>query len=483
MSKPKSASSVQVAQSGENYQHRSLAKEFALGTVKSRFYLVYLLIVLAIAGGAFAALRFLDRVRKVHPELTRSWELWVVMGATVLLLGLLWWVYRLFVSGILFPLRRMVERMSEITNALDQGRGDFTARIAVHKRDEIGELRTFYNRLIEVLQGIIVRVKSSSGEVHHMTEEVTAGSEELATRTSEQAASITETSTTLESFTAIVRRNSQNAEEVSTTLLEFNEDVQNKQELIHNVTKTKREIDDSSKKIENIINVINDISFQTNLLALNAAVEAARAGEAGRGFAVVASEVRNLAQKTAESSKTIQEIVTRNVESTRKGMDLVGETSTFFSSILQVMQTLVDKVEQITQGSREQSTGIEQIQDAISQLENVINQNAALVEEFSGMGKKMKGSAGELLDLVRDFTVEKAPSASGKPEVKGKPETKGKPEAKGKPPAPRTTASKPAPTHAPAGKKPPPPPDGGKGKGKDVAGDDFFGTGSGFEEF
>jgi len=307
----------------------------------------------------------------------------------------------IMIAGMVRPLVDASDIMAE----LSEGEGDLTIRIDVKTHDEIGKLGGNFNRFIEKLKDIVEQVKDSADEIYNGTREISAGSEDLSTRTSEQAASITETSTTLEGFTSIVKVNTENSEEVRQKLEAFNADMQTKRDLMDNVTTTMKEIEDSSKKIDNIITVINDISFQTNLLALNAAVEAARAGEAGRGFAVVAAEVRNLAQKTAESSKTIQDIVTKNVASTKKGMLLVNETSEFFSAIVQIMEEMVTKINEITNGSKEQSTGVEQINQAIMQLENVINQNAALVEELSATSKNMSANTRQLNDLVNRFKL------------------------------------------------------------------------------
>lgn len=310
--------------------------------------------------------------------------------------------------GASYMISRMVKPLidaTDIMEELSEGEGDLTIRLDVKTDDEIGRLSENFNNFIEKLNHILMQVKDSSGEINNGTREISAGSDDLSTRTSEQAASITETSTTLEGFTSIVKVNTENSEEVRDRLEKFNGEMETKKDLMTNVTSTMKEIEDSSKKIDNIIAVINDISFQTNLLALNAAVEAARAGEAGRGFAVVAAEVRNLAQKTAESSKTIQDIVTKNVESTKKGMLLVNETSEFFAAIMDIMSELVGKINEITEGSKEQSTGVEQINQAIMQLENVINQNAALVEELSATSKSMSSNTNQLNDLVNRFKL------------------------------------------------------------------------------
>jgi methyl-accepting chemotaxis protein len=207
----------------------------------------------------------------------------VILSVTAIGFFLGFLISWLSTRSITRPLKAMVERAKKLSS----GDVDMTKRLEIETRDEVGELGGWFNKFLDRLQKIIVKVKDSSIQLGESSNDVMRGGEDLATRTGEQAASLTETSTTVEEFSAILKQNSENAEETNNMLEAFNEEVGSRQELITNVTETMKEIDASSKKIDNIVNVINDISFQTNLLALNAAVEAARAGEAGRGFAVV----------------------------------------------------------------------------------------------------------------------------------------------------------------------------------------------------
>ncbi len=318
-------------------------------------------------------------------------------------------IFLTIVAVLYFSLKAVVMKpinnMNIALKDLSEGDADLTQRLTKERDDEIGLGIDLFNKFIERMQNIISGVKDGTEEVFSSAEEISNGNEDLSTRTNELAASITETSTTMEEFTALVKVNTENSEEADKILTEFNREIQVKSELIDNVTNTMKEISDSSKKIDSLVSVINDISFQTNLLALNAAVEAARAGDAGRGFAVVASEVRNLAGKTAESSKSIQEIVTANVSSTTKGMELVKETSELFSKIVNVLNDIVNKINTITTGSREQATGIEQINITITQMDSVSNQNASFVEKMSETGKSLQSSAVALQDLISQFRL------------------------------------------------------------------------------
>jgi len=400
---------TQVTEGGSpthsDFKKRRLRDEFKRGTVKSRLLVVYFLFLTQI----FLLLFFFYLVQQdmiIAGMVPFSWKMSVSLGLLLSLLALFFYLNRSITRNLLFPLRRMVERMIEITDSLALGRGNFTNRIDVFKKDEIGELRGYYNRLLELLQKMLQKVKMSSHDVNHLTDDIKSGSDELEGHTKEQTSSIAETTSTLEKFTHVVNENSRHADEVGATIQTFNQEIQQNRSLIDKVTTTMTEINDSSIKIDNIITVINDISFQTNLLALNAAVEAARAGEAGRGFAVVAAEVRNLAQKTAESSHTIQEIVTRNVESTKKGMELVQANSAFFASIVRVMQEIVEKIEKITEGTREQTRGIGDINATIGRLDEIINRNAALVMEFSSTAQKMQTSSSDLMFMVDNFDVD-----------------------------------------------------------------------------
>jgi methyl-accepting chemotaxis protein len=296
-----------------------------------------------------------------------------------------------------------IKKIAAVSYAL--GEGDLTHQVDLNRGDELGELSLSINQSVEQLGGLVKTVQSASAEITRSSEELSTGSIELAARTNQQAASLTETTATLEEFSAIVKSNNRNSADLKNSMDSFNQVLLANKELVSDVKNTMNQINDSSKRIDAIMNVINDISFQTNLLALNAAVEAARAGEAGRGFAVVANEVRNLAHKTSDSSKTIRDIIGQNVESTQLGIELVNQTDQSITRIVAQMKDLVVKINQINETTHEQATGFDQINTAISQIDVVVNQNAALSEEFSASSEHLKINAEDLLKLVKQFEV------------------------------------------------------------------------------
>ncbi|MCP5053382.1 MAG: methyl-accepting chemotaxis protein [bacterium] len=325
----------------------------------------------------------------------------LIIGIVVLLiLATAFFMIRFAVSG---PIRTMCHWAEDLA----EGETDFNRSIEVSSEDELGEFASWFNRIVERLGKLIVGVNKSSAILLGSSREVATGGQELADRSNQQASSVSVTSSALDEFSTTIDQNAAHSGEAAGKIEDFINEVENNKQLFSDLTESMTDIDDSSKQIDNIITVINDISFQTNLLALNAAVEAARAGEAGRGFAVVAAEVRNLAQKTAESSKMIQEIVSKNVDASRKGMELVSKTSTFFQSIREVLNEIAQKVTAIADGSREQSQHVEKIKRAVSQLEQVINQNTTMVEEFTSTGKTMETNADDLRQLVTGFLGDK----------------------------------------------------------------------------
>jgi methyl-accepting chemotaxis protein len=299
------------------------------------------------------------------------------------------------------PLRGITATMKDIA----QGEGDLTVRLDSSGKDELAELANWFNIFVEKIQETVKTTMELSEQFSNSCAEISSGSSDLALRTTEEASSVTQTSATLEEFTQSVIQSSGSVEMVDSEIGSLNKDLNAKKELIDNTTVTMKSINESGREINNIANVINDISFQTNLLALNAAVEAARAGDAGRGFAVVASEVRNLAQKTTEASDSIKQIVTKNVESAESGMALVRQTSELFSSILEVMQDVLNEFQVVSQASREQSMGIEQIHQTMTELDDAVNKNAGLSKDLSEMAKRMKINAGQLMEQMRHFKV------------------------------------------------------------------------------
>jgi len=322
------------------------------------------------------------------------------------------WLFIIFLTFLLIsrrmmkPLVNLSKFFSALSNGLANNQVDLNSNLIHDKNDEVGDMVRALNDFMRLLKETIRSIDLAADQLKSSSEGINTNSTTLASSSQEQSASITETSATLEEMVSTFRSSDANISAISAELDRFYSDVEQKSEHMGNVTSTMTAISESSTKINSIINVINDISFQTNLLALNAAVEAARAGEAGRGFAVVASEVRNLAQKTAESSKSIQEIVTRNVDATHTGLSLTEETADFFKDIIARVQKILLQLKENTQGLKEQTVAVEQLNIAIAQLSDTVNENSEMSHTLSKTAGEMNHNATELLDVVAKFKLE-----------------------------------------------------------------------------
>lgn len=242
--------------------------------------------------------------------------------------------------------------------------------------------------------------------LYYATEQISAGNQNLSQRTTEQASSLEEIASTLEETTATITQNTENAKHANTTSIASYQFAEKGGELVGDAVMSINEISDSSKKIGEIINVINEIAFQTNLLALNAAVEAARAGDQGRGFAVVAGEVRNLAQRSATAAKQIGELIRESIGKIEKGTDQANNSGEAIKEIINSVKNVTQLISEITAASDEQKTGIDQINTAIMELDNMTQQNAALVEETASASEEMAAQALDLMNMTKVFKIE-----------------------------------------------------------------------------
>ena len=237
------------------------------------------------------------------------------------------------------------------------------------------------------------RIKEATEAIDTAAKEIAAGNQDLSSRTEEQASSLEETASSMEELNATVKQNAENAKQANELAKKSNDAVSRGGEAVKRVVTTMGDIQDSSKKIADIIGVIDSIAFQTNILALNAAVEAARAGEQGRGFAVVATEVRNLAQRSATAAKEIKELIAESVDKVDGGAKLVNQAGSAMDEVVTSFQQVASLVTEISGASREQSTGIEQVTQAVSQMDEVTQQNAALVEEAAAAAESLEEQA------------------------------------------------------------------------------------------
>jgi methyl-accepting chemotaxis protein len=325
-----------------------------------------------------------------------------------------YWSIFLLLVGVLFTSILGILIARSITHPLQQAvkiadvvaRGDLTQHIEDQAKDETGQLLHALKVMKESISGIVREVRSNTQSITIAAQEIAVGNSDLSARTEQQASTLEETASSMEELTATVKKNAENAKHANQLAASASSIAVKGGQVVGEVVQTMASISISSKKIVDIISVIEGIAFQTNILALNAAVEAARAGEQGRGFAVVAAEVRNLAQRSAAAAKEIKKLIGDSVDKVEAGSKQVDEAGATMSEIVAAVKRVTDIMYEISAASKEQSAGIEQVNQAIIQMDEVTQQNAALVEQASAAAESMREQAQGLARLVRIFKLD-----------------------------------------------------------------------------
>ncbi len=302
--------------------------------------------------------------------------------------------------------RRIVQPIADAVDAAEHmAGGDLTVALQVRGNDETAQLLQALTGMKQRLAALVGEVRGNAEAVATASAQIASGNNDLSVRTEQQASSLQQTAASMEELGSTVRQNADNAQQANQLAMGATEVAVKGGAVVGRVVDTMKDINDSSKKIADIIGVIDAIAFQTNILALNAAVEAARAGEQGRGFAVVAGEVRNLAQRSAQAAKEIKALINASVERVEQGTALVDQAGSTMDEVVSAIRRVTDIVGEISTASTEQSAGVAQVGEAVSRMDQGTQQNAALVEQSAAAAESLKGQAQQLVQAVAVFKL------------------------------------------------------------------------------
>ena len=363
-----------------------------------------LLTVVPIAGTTWMLVVALDESEALAPIrsmlVTSVVSSIVVLGVTVVMLG-----------GILTQRLRRLTLVRDAMHDIGEGDGDLSRRIDAQGEDELAQIAHSFNNFAGKLSNVLAQIRDASQSVRLAAEEIATGNHDLSSRTEMAASSLEETSASMQQLTDTVRHNADAARQANQLVAQASAVAEHGGTVVGNVVTTMDQINAASRKISDIIGVIDGIAFQTNILALNAAVEAARVGEQGRGFAVVAGEVRSLAQRSAEAAREIKSLIVSSVEQVENGSRLVHDAGTTMTDIVMSVERVTRIMAEISASTNEQSTSIAEVGQAVAQLDQMTQQNAALVEESAAAAQSLKDQSVRLSEVVGTFRLSEDGSA------------------------------------------------------------------------